>query len=321
MKSELMEATDDAIVAARVVSDRTHTSSSIANPRVILSFDVEEHHQIEAAANLAIESRIQRNSQLRVEPATQWLIDQLDMRCIKATFFIVGVVAERNKSLVRRIHDGGHEVASHSWCHERIHRLTPGTFCDDVRRSKDVLEQIIGAPVFGYRAPTFSVVRQTAWALDLLADLGLLYDSSIYPVRHDRYGVPGAPREPFWASGPRRSILELPPLTLRLLGFNLPVGGGGYFRHLPFMMMQHALRQMRRGFRVPVAMLYFHPWEFDTDQLQLPLKRLSRFRTYGGISRGRGRLQRLLDGNCFERAIDAVRWIISSGTSLERQPI
>src|SRR5437764_868605 len=121
----------------------------------------------------------------------------------------------------------GHEVGSHSWCHQRVHNLTPRAFREDVRRSKDALEQVTGEAVVGYRAPTFSVVRQTAWALDVLAELGLAYDSSIYPVRHDRYGVPHAPRAPFLARGVQHTILEIPSATLQLLGMNIPTGGAG----------------------------------------------------------------------------------------------
>jgi polysaccharide deacetylase family protein (PEP-CTERM system associated) len=321
MNSNLVAEKEETLVSSAVTCDQPDTGSQIALPRVILSFDVEEHHRIEAAAHLAIDSRTQEDSRARVEPATQWLLDQLDERSIKATFFIVGEVAQRNQSLVRRIYDHGHEVASHSWSHERLHRLNPDAFRDDVRRSKDVLEQITGAPVVGYRAPTFSVVRQTAWAVDVLAELGLLYDSSIYPVRHDRYGMPCAPREPFWACGARGGILEFPPLTMRLPRVNLPIGGGGYFRLLPFIMMRYALHQMRRTFRVPVAMLYFHPWEFDNEQLQLPLGRFARFRTYVGISRSRARLQRLLDKYRFERAIDVARLLSSNRACVARQAI
>src|SRR5581483_7457642 len=141
-----------------------------------------------------------------------------------------------------------------------------------------------GRPVLGYRAPTFSVVKQTAWAIDTLVECGFAYDSSIFPVWHDRYGVPGAPRAPFRARGLDHEILELPPATLRLLGMNLPVGGGGYFRLLPLFFLKWALRQVRRRCDPAVATLYFHPWEFDPGQPRLPLGRLSRFRTYVGLS-------------------------------------
>jgi polysaccharide deacetylase family protein (PEP-CTERM system associated) len=274
----------------------------------ILSFDVEEHTQIEAAAGLALDPDLVAHHREQLGPPTYWLLEALGRHGIRATFFIVGRIAQTDPALVRAIHRAGHEVASHSWDHQRVHRLSPAAFREDVRRSRDALEQVTGDAVLGYRAPTFSITRQTAWALDVLAELGLLYDSSIYPVRHDRYGVPAAPRAPFLAGRGDRAILELPPLTLRLAGVNIPVGGGGSFRLLPLAVVAAALRQARRTCRPPVAMLYFHPWEFDPQARRLPLRRLDRFRTYAGISRSRRRLSTLLTGGQrFARAIDVAR--------------
>jgi polysaccharide deacetylase family protein (PEP-CTERM system associated) len=277
------------------------------NAEVILSFDVEEHHRIEAAAGLDIAPELRALYSDRVGTATCWVLDRLAEREIKATFFIVGQVAERDPALVRAIHGAGHEVASHGWEHRRVLEMTPATFREDVRRSTDALEQIIGAAVVGYRAPTFSIVRQTAWALDVLAELGVLYDSSIYPVRHDRYGVHRAPRAPFLAWGAGRAIVEFPPATLRIIGTNLPVGGGGYFRLLPAWLLERALNQVRHACRPAVAMLYFHPWEFDPGQPRLPLRRLARFRTYVGIARNGNRLVTLLSRHPFSRAVDVAR--------------
>ncbi len=272
--------------------------------QIVLSFDVEEHYRIEAAAKLTIAPELKAHYRQRLEPSTRWLLDQLAALDIQATFFVVGQIARRHGPLLRAMIRAGHEVASHSWDHQRVHNLTPATFRDDVRKSKDALEQATGKPVRGYRAPTFSIVRETAWALDVLAEMGLAYDSSIYPVRHDRYGVPGAPRAPFRAQGRRHEILEMPPATLRILGMNLPVGGGGYFRLLPLFFLKWALRQVRRHCQPSVAVLYFHPWEFDPEQLRLPLGLLSRFRTYVGISRSRARLVSLLQNRRFARAVD-----------------
>ena len=226
-------------------SDPTHVPATPVGPPapVILSFDVEEHFRIEAASGLVIDPAFKSHSRERLGPSTHWLLDQLDRWGIKATFFIVGQIAQHNPELVRAIALAGHEVASHSWDHQRVHRLTPTTFREDTRQSKDALEQVTGRPVLGYRAPTFSIVRQTAWALDVLAEEGMIYDSSIYPVRHDRYGVPDAPRSPFLARGLQHTILELPPVTLRLPGLNAPMGGGGYFRLFPLFMTRWAIRQ------------------------------------------------------------------------------
>jgi polysaccharide deacetylase family protein (PEP-CTERM system associated) len=276
-------------------------------PQIILSFDVEEHDRIEAASGLAVDPALRAHYRGRLGPSTCWLLDELARFDIKATFFVVGQIARDDSALVRAIHRAGHEVGSHSWDHRRLHNLTPASFREDVRQSKDALEQVTGEAVVGYRAPTFSVVRQTAWALDVLAELGLAYDSSVYPVRHDRYGVPRAPRAPFLARGERHSILEIPPATWRVLGANVPTGGGGYFRLFPLWLLERTLRQVARKCRPSVAMLYFHPWEFDPGQERLPLGHLSRFRTYVGLKRTRGRLQTLLARHRFVRAVDVAK--------------
>jgi polysaccharide deacetylase family protein (PEP-CTERM system associated) len=279
-----------------------------AEPEIILSFDVEEHFRIEAAAGLAIDPELRRCYGERLAPSVDWLLDQLDRGGHKATFFIVGQIARDEPGLVRAIHDAGHEVGSHGWDHRRVLSMTREEFREDLARSCGALGDVIGEPVSGYRAPTFSVVRQTVWAIDVMAERGLLYDSSIYPVHHDRYGVPGAPRGPFLARGREGSILELPPATLRVGRASIPAGGGGYFRLLPLAVMEWALAQARRS-DPSVAMLYFHPWEFDPGQPRLPLGGLNRFRTYVGIGSSRPRLASLLTRHRFARAIDVVRRI------------
>jgi polysaccharide deacetylase family protein (PEP-CTERM system associated) len=284
-----------------------------ATLRVILSFDVEEHDRIEAAVGLTFDPARRAAYAERMEDTTRWLLDLLAERGILATFYVVGEIARDRPALVKAIHRGGHEVGSHSWDHRRIHVHTPASFREDVRTSTDAIAQVTGEAVAGYRAPTFSVVSQTAWALDELAESGIRYDSSIYPVRHDRYGVPAAPRAPFLAVGERNALLELPPMTLRLLGANLPVGGGGYFRLFPLAVMERALSQTGRACHPAVAMLYFHPWEFDPGQERLPLGRLSRWRTYVGIGQSRKRLDTLLRRHAFTRAVDVA-------AELERAP-
>lgn len=282
------------------------------SPRIILSFDVEEHFRIEAARGLSISSQQEAHYRERLDYSTRWLLDQLAARQVQATFFVVGQIAEHNPGLIRAIAEAGHEVASHGWDHHRVHHFTPETFRDDVRRSKDALEQVTGSAVVGFRAPTFSIVRETLWAIDVLAEVGMQYDSSIYPVHHDRYGIPNAPRWPFLARGETTTLLELPPTTWRMLGVNLPVGGGGYFRLFPLAVMHRGLAQTLRQGQPPVAMLYFHPWEFDPDQDHLPLPRLRHFRTYVGLKRSRGRLLKLLNRYRFERAIDAATSLTGS---------
>ncbi|HET6572086.1 MAG TPA: XrtA system polysaccharide deacetylase [Fimbriiglobus sp.] len=274
---------------------------------VVLSFDVEEHDRIEAAAGLKCPAPLRREYADRMERATRRLLDILDEAGAKATFFVLGEIARRRPRLVRDIADAGHEVASHGWDHRRVQCFSPTEFLDDVRASKDALEQAAGGPVVGYRAPTFSIGRRTGWAIDGLAEAGYQYDSSVFPVRHDRYGVPDAPRTPFVAEGESAHLIELPPATCRALGQNLPVAGGGYFRLFPLALMESGLRQLTRT-DPAVGVLYFHPWEFDPEQPRLPLGWLARWRTYVGVGRSSARLSALLARHAgrFRRAVDVV---------------
>ena len=282
----------------------------------VASFDVEEHHRIEAAVGLSCPPERQAEYARRMESTTRDLLDQLARAKVQATFYVVGEIARTHPGLVRDIHAAGHEVASHSCDHQPVHRFTPETFREDLRRSKDALEEVIGEPVVGFRAPTFSIVRETGWAVDVLAECGFEYDSSVFPVRHDRYGIPDAPRGPFRVVGRERELLELPPLTYRFAGFNLPVAGGGYFRLFPPGVMRAGLRQAARSAEPAVAMLYFHPWEFDPDQPRLPLGRFARWRTYVGMRHTTARLEMLLRRYPFSRAIDVARAIRASGVEL-----
>ncbi|HEX4611018.1 MAG TPA: XrtA system polysaccharide deacetylase [Urbifossiella sp.] len=284
-----------------VTSTTSHTIDYVA------SFDIEEHHRIEAAADVTVSTTRQREYAARMEASTYRLLDQLAVANALATFYVVGEIATTHPQLVRAIHAAGHEVGSHSWDHQRVHRFNPKSFREDLMRSKDTLEDLIGERVSGFRAPTFSIVRETAWAMDVLAACGFEYDSSIFPVRHDRYGIPDAPRGPFVAVGEEEEIVELPLLTYRVAGCNLPVAGGGYFRLFPPAVIRAGLRQAARVAGPSVAMLYFHPWEFDPNQPRLPLGRFSRWRTYVGIGKTTSRLKNILGNYPFRRAIDVVR--------------
>jgi len=285
---------------------------------VLLSFDVEEHDLIDQASGLVIDPTLKTLYSERLEPSTHWLLEALSRNGQKATFFIVGRIAQTHPELVRSIHQEGHEVASHGWEHRRVHTFTREEFREDTRRSKEALEQVTGEAIRGYRAPTFSIVKETAWALDVLAELDFLYDSSIFPVYHDRYGVPDAPRGPFLTGGGEHEILEFPPATLRLGGVNVPVGGGGYFRLFPLALLLHGLRQLGRECSPAVGMLYFHPWEFDPEQPRLPLRPAGRFRTYVGIGRSRGRLEALLARYRSIRTVDVASQLAETRWKLPR---
>lgn len=275
-------------------------------PAFILSFDVEEHDRIEAATSLPYRSEMRQEYARRMADTTYRLLNLLAETGARATFFMVGEIARTDPQLVRAIARAGHEIGCHGWEHRRVHTFTPEEFRADTLRCKETLEQVTGQAVVGYRAPTFSIDHKTAWAIDILAECGFRYDSSIFPVIHDRYGVPEAPRMPFVVHGNEHSLLELPPATYRIVGENLPVAGGGYFRLFPLMVIQAGLAQLVRETTPPVGMLYFHPWEFDPGQPRLPLRPLARWRTYVGIRKSERRLRKLLKNMRFQSAIEVV---------------
>jgi polysaccharide deacetylase family protein (PEP-CTERM system associated) len=223
------------------------------------------------------------------------ILELLDSSSCTATFFVLGWLARREGGLVRRIAEAGHEIASHGMSHRMLQRLDRRGFAAELADSRALLEDLAGTAVEGFRAPTFSLTHRTAWALDVLAEGAWRYDSSIFPVRHDRYGVPEAPRRAHLAVGPAGGrVLEMPPLTGRMFGANLPVGGGGYLRLLPVGWVAAALRSFRRA--GGLAVIYLHPWELDPDQPELPLSPLSRWRHRVNLSRTAGKLRRLLEG-------------------------
>lgn len=261
-----------------------------------LTIDVEEYFQV---SNL--ESRFPCSGwdriPSRVEKSTAIILDQLASREIKATFFILGWVAQRQPQIVRRIHAEGHEVASHGQNHQLIYRQTPDQFREDLRLSRTILEDLTGQAIVAYRAPSFSIVPASLWALDVLIEEGFTIDSSIYPVHHDRYGIRGTPPEPHQIERASGVIWEYPPpVTDTFLGC-IPVGGGGYFRLYPYGLTQHLLRSVNRKKR-PFA-VYLHPWELDPSQPRHRVGILNTFRHYVGLSRTEHRLNRLLDDFSF----------------------
>jgi polysaccharide deacetylase family protein (PEP-CTERM system associated) len=242
-----------------------------------LTFDVEEYFHAEAFASV-VRPEEWPSLESRVVGATERLLDLLDETGTSATFFVLGWVAERHGGLVRAIQTRGHEIASHGYGHEMITRLNRAQFAEDVRRGKAAVEDVTGTAVIGYRAPTFSVVRGTLWSLEVLAEAGFRYDSSIFPIVHDRYGMPDATRFPHrLAAGPGVEIGEFPLSTISWLGWRFPVAGGGYFRLLPYAFTHRAVRHLNEREGQP-AIVYLHPWEIDPAQPRLPAGWLSRFR-------------------------------------------
>jgi polysaccharide deacetylase family protein (PEP-CTERM system associated) len=257
-----------------------------------LSFDVEEHFQVSA-----FESPMRRRHwdlyESRVEKNTSRLLDLLAGHDVRATFFVLGWVGERFPHLVKQIASAGHEIASHGYGHELIMAQTPSAFRDDVRKAKCILEQLVSQPICGYRAPSFSITKDTTWALSVLAEEGYLYDSSIFPIFHDRYGIPSASvhiHQIYTESG---NLWEVPPSVVRLLGLNIPVAGGGYFRLYPYFLLRWLLRRLDKE-TTPLVM-YLHPWEFDPDQPRMDGPFVSRIRHYLNLRKAEIKLNRLLD--------------------------
>lgn len=263
-----------------------------------LTIDVEDYFQVQAYADVI--SRASWDAiPCRVEANTAMILDALDRTGTKATFFTLGWVAERHPTLVRRIVAAGHELASHGHGHQRVDTLSPGEFRDDLVHAKDVLEQAGGCPVHGYRAPTFSIGPHNSWAWQVLEETGHRYSSSVFPVRHDLYGAPHAPRTPY---RPGQGVLaEIPMTTLRLFGRNLPCAGGGYFRLLPYAAYRLGVRHLHRREGKP-AVFYSHPWEFDPWQPDVPQAKLtSRFRHRVNLARMSRRLDMLLADFAWDR--------------------
>jgi polysaccharide deacetylase family protein (PEP-CTERM system associated) len=262
------------------------------NPQITnaLTIDVEDYFQVSAFAPY-IERSEWDSRECRVERNVHRILDMLAARETKATFFTLGWIAERYPHLVHRMVREGHEIASHGYGHERASDLDEARFYDDIHRSKAILEDLSGMEVQGYRAPSFSIGTGNLWAFDCLEKAGYRYSSSIYPIKHDHYGMPDAPR---FAHQVRSGLLEVPVTTVRLLERNLPSSGGGYFRLLPYPVSRWLLRHVNGSDRES-AVFYFHPWEIDPGQPRVEgISRKARFRHYVNIDRMESRLEQLL---------------------------
>ena len=255
-----------------------------------LTVDVEDYFQVSALARYIARADWDRIP-CRVERNVERILELLAEASARATFFTLGWIAERHPELVRRIAAAGHEVASHGFGHLRIHEQTPSEFSQDIRRAKSLLQDVAGTEVKGYRAPSFSIGPKTLWAFDEIANAGYQYSSSVYPVRHDLYGMPSAPRFPY---RPRPDLIEIPVTTAPVLNRNLPAGGGGYFRLLPYHLSRGLIRRVNTLDR-RAAVFYFHPWEIDPAQPRVPGTSFkTRFRHYLNLHRMEPRLRCLL---------------------------
>jgi polysaccharide deacetylase family protein (PEP-CTERM system associated) len=273
----------------------------------VLSVDVEEYYH-GAIFRAGACARMAGPLESRVERSVDRLLALLREHYTRATFFVLGEVAAEHPSVVRKIAADGHEVASHGDRHEDVYRQSPEEFRADIRRAKARIEDVIGDPVIGYRAPNFSIGRAQAWAFDLLLEEGFRYDSSTYPILHDRYGQLSAPRFPYeiWSNG-LSSLVEFPIGTAQVLGMNLPIGGGGYFRLAPLPLFRWGIDRVNSREQQPV-MFYLHPWEMDPGQPRPPMPWRHQFRHYVGIDRHEHKLDLLLAHFRFGTARDVLEY-------------
>lgn len=263
-----------------------------------LTVDVEDYFHVQAFATV-IDSKDWDNYPSRVERNTYRILELFAGRGIKATFFVLGWVAKRFPNLVVQIFTAGHQVGCHGFAHQLIYAGTPAEFRHDLRLGKQTVQDVLGAAVRSYRAPSYSITSQTPWALEILAEEGFDYDSSIFPVMHDNYGMPKAPRFPYLCSlGGDQYIKEFPPSTVRVFGVNCPVAGGGYLRLWPYQVTAWALRRINEIEKQP-AMVYLHPWELDPEQPRIAAGWKSRFRHYQNLDSTEAKCRRLLEDFCW----------------------
>ena len=281
---------------------------AVAHPATVvnaMTVDVEDYFHVAALAGSIDRSRWDE-MEYRAEGSTRRLLDLFAAADLRATFFVLGWVAKRSPALVREIHSRGHEIASHGMSHKLVYDQTPEEFARETYESKALLEDIIGAPVLGYRASTYSITKRSLWALDILKEAGFIYDSSIFPIRHDLYGIPDAPLAPARITTPKgASIVEFPMSTAPMFGARIPVSGGGYFRLLPYWLTRAGLRKLNDQLHRPFI-FYLHPWEVDPQQPRVRTHWKSRLRHYTNLDRCEARLLRLVQEFRFARVRDVL---------------
>jgi polysaccharide deacetylase family protein (PEP-CTERM system associated) len=284
-----------------MAEEEVEMSNGIVNA---LSVDVEDYFQV-SAFEKCIDRSLWDEYPLRVVENTHRILDLFDQYSVAATFFVLGWVAERAKGLVPLIASRGHEVACHGYGHQLVYDIGPKAFREDIRKAKSILEEQAGMEVGGYRAPSYSITNKSLWALDILIEEGFKYDSSIFPVHHDLYGIPGSERYPYSHTREGGVLPEFPittyPMNFLGKGVDLPFSGGGYFRLFPYWLVDKGIRYVNETELQP-AMVYFHPWEVDPGQPRVEGARLkSRFRHYVNLSSTMGKLEKLLAGHEFTR--------------------
>ncbi len=288
----------------------------MSTPAIVNAFtvDVEDYYQVSAFAD-RIDRRQWDRFESRVVANTHRVLRLLDRCQTRGTFFILGWVAERHPDLVRDIQRSGHEIGCHSYSHRLIYEMTPDDFRADLRRANDAIGSVTGTAMTAYRAPSFSITNQSLWAIDILIEEGIRHDSSVFPVHHDRYGIPGAPRFPNIIERPSGQLLEFPPTVCAMGPLKIPVSGGGYFRLFPYWFTAYGLAKVNRRERQP-GMFYIHPWELDPDQPRLPGSLRSRFRHYQNLKSTESKLEKLLRRFSWDSMEEVLRQSIPSASHL-----
>lgn len=263
-------------------------------PLHAMSIDVEDYFHV-AALSGVIRPDQWDSLPSRVEQNTERLLSLFEKHEVKATFFVLGWVADRFPELIRKLSDHGHEIASHGYSHQLIYNQSQDVFREETIRSKALLEDITGKAIEGYRAASYSITRDSLWALDILSEVGFTWDSSIFPIRHDNYGIPNSPSAPYSIETASGAIIrEFPLTTAKIMGLSIPAAGGGYFRQFPYPVFRHLFRNAS-GFGARPQMFYLHPWEIDPEQPRYNnASWFSRFRHYTNLDQCYGRLERLL---------------------------
>jgi polysaccharide deacetylase family protein (PEP-CTERM system associated) len=258
----------------------------------MLTVDVEDYFMVSAFSDI-VKTDTWDHYSSRVENNTMRVLDLFEKYDVKGTFFILGWVAEHYPQIIKEIDRRGHEIGCHSYLHKLVYEMSRMEFKHDILKAKKILEDIIGKRIFGYRAPSYSVTKESFWAMEVIRETGFLYDSSIYPIIHDRYGYPEFSRFPIVVKTDSGNILEIPLSTLRVLDKNIPVGGGGYLRLFPIAFTEWAIRRMN-NIEKECAVVYFHPWEIDTEQPRINCSYLSKFRHYTNIKNMESRIESLV---------------------------
>ena len=249
-----------------------------------LTIDVEDYYHVEAFQGV-VRREDWHHYEPRVYESTLRLLELLNRYGIEATFFVLGWVAEQFPAIVKEIQAAGHDIGSHGYAHQTIYKQTPDEFAEDLQRSLDIIQGITGVKVLGYRAPSFSVTKRSLWAVEIMQSLGLMYDSSVFPILHDIYGIPDAPRHPYQIV---QGLWEFPMTTVRVFGKNVPLGGGGYLRIFPYWLTRWGIRQVNCTGQP--AIVYLHPWELDPAHPRIKTSPLDRFRHYVNLDKTEGRL-------------------------------